>query len=55
MFMLPNGHPKLLQIFSARYLEFVPEKTLNVDVSLIFYMLPLKVFAKLYHIFNTDK
>ena len=24
---LPNGQPKLAQIFSARYLVFVPEKT----------------------------
>lgn len=34
--MFPNLQPRLLQIFSARYLEFVPENTLKGDVLLIF-------------------
>lgn len=31
----PNGQPKLAQIFSARYLVFVPEKTKKELFSLI--------------------
>jgi hypothetical protein len=33
--MFPSGQPKLVQIFSARYLEFVPENTLKGVVALI--------------------
>ena len=33
---LPNGQPKLAQIFSARYLELVPEKTKKELLLLIF-------------------
>ena len=33
--MLPSSHPKLLQIFSAKYLEFVPENTLKGDCTFI--------------------
>ena len=29
MFISPNGQPRLLQIFSAKYLDLVPEKTLS--------------------------
>lgn len=36
MFMLPNGQFKLAQIFSARYLDFVPENTINGALLLIF-------------------
>ena len=32
----PNGHPKLAQIFSARYLVLVPEKTKKEFCALIF-------------------
>ena len=32
---LPNGHPKLAQIFSARYLVLVPENTKKELLSLI--------------------
>jgi hypothetical protein len=37
MFMLPNSQPKLWQIFSAKYLDFVPENTLKGDVVLILF------------------
>ena len=56
--MLPSGQPKLLQIFSARYLEFVPENTLKGDVSLIVYYNRynfLNFSAKLRHFFKSYK
>ena len=31
----PSGQPKLAQIFSAKYLDLVPEKTINELFSLI--------------------
>ena len=35
MFMLPNGQLRLAQIFSAKYLELVPENTMKGAFSLI--------------------
>jgi hypothetical protein len=35
MFIFPRVQPRLAQIFSARYLELVPEKTIKGDFSLI--------------------
>jgi hypothetical protein len=57
MFMFPKGQSRLRQIFSARYLELVPEKTLKGASSLIliidvvaylFVNLPAKVGISLF-------
>ncbi|EDY93992.1 hypothetical protein BACPLE_03436 [Phocaeicola plebeius DSM 17135] len=54
--MLPSSQPRLLQIFSARYLEFVPENTLKGDVALIVKIDNIALFsAKVRHFFKPDK
>ena len=46
MFMLPNSQPKLWQIFSAKYLDFVPENTLKGDVVLILFINRIRFYPE---------
>ena len=48
MFMFPNSQPRLLQIFSAKYFDFVPENTLKVDVVLIIFINRIRLYGLYY-------
>jgi hypothetical protein len=48
MIMFPNSQFKLLQIFSAKYFDFVPQNTLKGDVVLIIFINRIRLFSSNY-------